>query len=495
MRRAALALVTLMLACGGSPPPEPTPPPLATSAPSAALPEPKPDRSKLPEPGPAPGWALPSPARVELDNGVPVYFLEQGPTPLVTVLLLVSGGAVTDPVGKEGLTATTIDMLDEGAGGKDALALSEALQRLGTEYSATTDVEHAVLGIDLIAESFEPSVALLADIARRPTLDAKEFARRKQQRIAEAISAESEPTHGRAVVLRKALFGDGYGSYLPAGTRDSLTRVTLADVKKHYQAMVAPEGVALIVAGGIDQKSAVSALNTHFGSWSGAPSIKARSLSSAPVAPDIFVVDYPGSTQSAISLARRATGHDSDEYFPALVHNRAFGEAFTSRVNMNLREDKGYTYGARSVFTRWPAHGFFAIAASVKSETTRPSIDEVLKELEGTCGARPLSQEERNKAVGGLLLGYPGRFESVSNVARELMNLPLYQRPVSWFSTFPGRVQAVDLTTANQLGKRYCDGSQFAIVIAGDKKSVVPTLEGLGRPLHFYDARGKKLGK
>ncbi len=494
MKRALLSWVVLgTFACAGAGTPPPTPGPDPSPTPSAVTEQP--DRSRLPDPGPAPKWALPTPSRLTLKNGMPVYFLEQGPTPLVTVILLVPGGGATDPRGKEGLTITTIDMLDEGAGGKGALELSEELQRLGTDYAGSADVDYSMLSMNLIAENLAPSIKLLADIVRRPAFDAQEFARRKQQRIAEAITREAEPTHGRAVVMRKALFGDGHGGWMTTGHKDSLGAIQLADVKKHYTALIAPEGASFVVVGGVDSGQAVAALEEHFGDWTGKPSAKIAAPSTAQVSPDVYFVDYPGSTQSAIALARRATGQDSDEYFPATVHNRAFGGAFTSRVNMNLREDKGYTYGARSTFQRFAKHGFFSVAASVKRETTRASIDEVLKELDQICGPKALSQEERDKSVGGLLLGYPARFETINGVAQELIDLPLYNRPLSWFSTFPNKLEAVDLASANAVGKKYCESKEFAIVVAGEQKSVLSTLESLERPIHFYDARGKKRKK
>ncbi len=491
-----LAVGMLALACAGDPGRDPLPalpPPVAaTSEPST---QDAPDRTTLPAPGPLPAWVLPSPSQVALSSGAPLYFLQQGATPLVTLLLVLPRGAATDPKGKAGLTFLTTDMLDEGAGGKNALEFSEALQRLGTEYAGSTDVDHVVLSMNLIAENFEPSVALLADIVRRPALSAKEFARRKDQRLADALTDESEPAHTRAVVMRKALFGDGYGGTLPEGTHDTLKRLSLADVKNQYKNLFQPDGAAFVVVGGIDQGAAKSALEKHFADWKGASKTKTAPLATAAPKSAVYFVNHKDASQSAIALARRAAGQASDEYFPALIFNRAFGGAFTSRVNMNLREDKGYTYGARSVFSRFPEVGMFVIAANVKRETTRASVDEVLKELAAMCGPRPLTDKERAESVGGLLLGYPGRFESNNGVASELADLPVYGRSTSWLSQYPGSVEAVSVASANAVGKKYCDDKDFVIVVSGDEKTVLPTLEGLERPVLHFDARGNQLRK
>ncbi len=207
----------------------------------------------------------------------------------------------------------------------------------------------------------------------------------------------------------------------------------------------------------------------------------------------IYFVDFPGTTQSALSLARRAAPENAPEHFPAMIFARAFGEAFTSRLNLNLREDKGYTYGARASFNRWKDAGYFALGASVKLETTRASIDESLKELREVCSTRPLTAKERDEAQGGLLLGFPARFESGEQVAKQLADLPLYGRPDDWLERWPSRVKAVTLVQANQVAKSYCDPNEFVIVIAGDGAVVEPTLEGLELPVTYYDAQGNKL--
>jgi len=498
MKRSRLTFVALLCgACGTAAPAQtklPPPPAPSATAPAVASAV-GPDRVKLPEPSATPAWALGKPQIFALSNGMKVYYLEQGPTPLVSLLLVFPNGSATDPKGKAGLTTLTADLLDEGAGKLSSLEMSEALQRLGTDYGASTDVDSTLLVMNTIADTFADSTKLLSDIVRRPKLDAKEFARRKEQRLADALSDESEPSSARSIVMRKALFGDGYGGNLSTGTRPTLKKITHADVRAHYRSIFAPEGAALVVVGGIDQQSVAQSLEAAFGDWKGAPNAKPAPVVKERSRRGIFFIDFPGATQSALALARHAPGESASDYFPAMAMSRVLGEAFTSRLNMNLREDKGYTYGARSSFRRWKDAGYFGLAASVKRETTRASIDETIKELADVCTKRPIDEKERAEAVGGLLLGFPGRFERGGDVAGQLASLPLYGRADDWLEKWPDRVKAITLAEANAVAKEYCNADDYVIVVAGDRKVVEPSFAGLDRKLFVFDAQGNPLKK
>jgi len=194
-----------------------------------------------------------------------------------------------------------------------------------------------------------------------------------------------------------------------------------------------------------------------------------------------------------IGVMRRAPGADAEDLFPSTIFNRSFGEAFTSRVNLNLREDKGYTYGAVSLFQRYRQAGFFGIFSDVRSDVTRQSLDEVLRELSDICGSKPLAAQERDDSVGGLLLGYPATFESIELLGARFSQIPIYNRPLDWFERWPSRVAAVTLEQANQAAHSYCQKSDFSIVVAGDAAKVTPTLDGIGFELVKVDAKGQPL--
>jgi zinc protease len=297
------------------------------------------------------------------------------------------------------------------------------------------------------------------------------------------------------VTLRHVLFGHGYGGELPDGSVKSLKRITLRDVKEQYKKLFTPDGAAIIVVGGIDEARVKKGLEAEFGSWKGKSRAKDAPIEKAKPRRAAYVVDFPGATQSVLGVVRRADGESSPDYFPAMIYNRAFGGAFTSRLNLNLREDKGYTYGASSLFERWRDTGFYALVTNVKTDKTRPSIDQMFQELRATCGARPLTGKERGEAVEGLLLGFPGRFEYIGAVAGQLADLPVYGRPADWYAKWPSRVKSVTLAEANAVAKKYCDPSRYVVVIAGDLKKLRPALKGLGMPVVTVDAEGEPAKK
>lgn len=449
--------------------------------------------ASLPQPGPPPAWAPPSPMAWKLNSGSRVLYRKHGNVPLVSLLLVIPRGSETDPVGKEGLTNLMTDLLDEGAGKLDALALSEKLQGLATELQIMASTDGVALSMNVITETFAPAVDVLADVVRRPKLDEKEFQRRKAQLIAQAVASEADPHYGRRVTTLRALYGKGYAGGLPQGTRESLEAISYADVKAHYKRLIAAEGTTFIVTGGIEQEAVKRELERAFGDWAGQPSTEARPLAPNTATGKLFLSNYTGAAQSVIGVVRRGPGTDAEDLFASTVFNRSFGESFTARVNLNLREDKGYTYGASSLFQRFRQVGLFGVFADVRADATRASLDEILRELADVCGSRPLTVKERDDAVNGLLLGYPQTFESIELLGGRFAEIPLQNRPLDWFERWPSRLAAVTLEQANQAAKSYCQRSDFVIVVAGDAATVAPTLDGIGFELVKVDARGQPL--
>lgn len=457
-----------------------------------ARPLPPPDRSGLPTPGAIDEWAPPPVTSWTMSNGLEVWYLQQTQAPLVSMHLVLPNGAATDPATKSGATAMMVDMLDEGAGDKDALQINQAWKGLATDYGASPATDGVFFSLNMLADKVEPSLALLSDILLRPTFPAAEFERRKAQRLAQATAREADPGTAQSLTLRRALYAKGYGGMPAGGIKTTLAGLTLDDVKTQYAAIIKPKGARLIVVGAIDQATLKPMLEKTFGAWAGEPTAVARPMST-PAPAKLHVIDFPGSTQSSISVGRRVPGSQAKDKFEVRVFNRALGGAFTSRLNLNLREDKGYTYGARSGFNRWRQGGMFTLGAKVKSQTTGASLQEIFKELAAIRGDKPLTQAERDSAVNGMLLGFPGRFETMEGVAGQLSSLALLDLPISDLRDFSKKVAAVTVQSANEAGNKYTDGTEFHVIVAGDWKALKAELEALNLPVQFHDAQGNPI--
>ena len=451
------------------------------------------DRTKLPAPAAAPNWSPPTVQTWTLANGLTVWFLRQDSAPLASAQLILPSGGSLDPGDKAGLTAFTIDMLDEGAGDRDALQLSKEFQRLATDYGGGATREHCVFSLDMLADNLEPSLALLADILTKPRMAAEDFERRKAQRVASEVAAEANPSHGRSVVIWRALFGDGRFGYPVAGTPDTLAKIGLADIKAQHAAIVRPGGAHMVIVGALSREAVARVVDAQLGGWEGAPSVPQRPLARNATGVGVHLVDYPGSAQSAIAVVRRATDRNAPDLFDAMVFNRTLGGAFVSRINMNLREDKGWTYGARSAFVRLHDAGLFMTYSNVKTDKTGASLKEILEEYRAFTTSRPLTQDELDKAVGGMLLGLPGRYESIGKVAGEIATMPEQGRPATWLQGWPANLRKVTLATARAAAAKVLHPERFDIVVAGDRALIEEELKTLGLPIQLWDARGNKI--
>jgi zinc protease len=458
-----------------------------------------PDRSKLPSPAKATVYSAPEVKTYTLENGIEVWHVAQHQAPLISMQLVLPMGSGTDSAGKAGTASVMVDMLDEGTADKDAIAISDAFALIATGYGASSNTDGISFSLNMLADQLTPSLELFSEVLLKPTFPEKEFNRLKAERTSAAIQSEADPSRTGFVIARRVMYLEGFGAYSSGGTRSTLANITLDDVRGAYTKLIRLEGAAIVVVGSIEKDALLQALNATLGKWveKAKPTEAAVEAEvSAESAPrGIHIVDFPGSSQSMVILSRRAPGNSSDDYFQSAVFNRQFAGSFTGRVNMNLREDKGYTYGARGSFMRNNKTGTYTIYAKVKGDTTRASVDEILKELTWVYGEKPLTAEELEAAKGAMLKSFPGRFERMSGVAGQLTSTRTQGHGTDWFAKWPSKVNSIDLAAASSAGKKYTDPESFHIIIAGDYAKIGESLKGLDMPIFFYDTQGNRIEK
>jgi predicted Zn-dependent peptidase len=414
-----------------------------------------------------------------LGNGLPVLLVPVREVPAVEIALVVRSGAASDPAGQPGVATMAADMLDEGAAGKDALTLADALDFLGADLRTGASWDASTVRLHVTTARLREALPLMADVALRPDFPAKELERLRKEALTDLLQARDEPRRVAAVALDRAVFGEAhrYGQPLGGDAR-SVAALTVDHLRAYHQAHYRPANATLIVVGDVDA-AVLPLLDAAFGSWpaGGAtpgPLPEPRQVSGRGV----WLVDKPGAPQSVVRLARVGPGRSTAEYHGLQVMNTLLGGSFTSRLNDNLREQHGYAYGAGSGFGYRRTAGAFTAAADVQTQSTADALREFIKEL--TRIRTPATPEEVERARNYLALGYAGDFETTRQIASQLVQQVVYGLPDDAFSTFVPKVLATRPEDVQRVASRWVDPARLAIVVVGDRKAVETGIRGLG---------------
>ncbi len=454
---------------------------VATAAPfvAAQAPPSAPDRSRPPALGPPPSLALPPIARHTLSNGLVVLILEKHQVPLVQVNLVVKAGSAMDPEGRAGLASMTAAMLDEGAGTRDALELADAVDYLGADLSVFAEQHATTVALHTPVARLDAALELLADVALRPTFPADELERQRRERLTALAQAHDEPRAVAGVLFARTLYGDAhpYGRRA-AGTEASLRAFTVDDLRGFHGTHFRPAAAALIVVGDVPTAAILPRLERAFGGWTGGPAPAPRWSEATQVARrEVYLVDKPGAAQSEVVIGRIGVPRSTPDYYAIVVMNTVLGGAFTSRLNNNLREDKGYSYGAGSSFAFEPLAGPFQARASVFTGVTDKALTEFMKELHAI--RERVSAEELERAKNYVALRLPERFQAVGQIARQLGEVFVYDLPLDYFNQYTRRILAVTAADVQRVARKYVDPEHVAIIVVGDKEKIQAGVEGL----------------
>jgi zinc protease len=438
------------------------------------------DRAPMPGQGPENPFKLPARQRFKLANGLDVVLVEYHNLPLVNCYLLVRGGSSSDPTQRAGLASMTATLLQEGAAGRTSQQIAEGLEGLGAEMRTNVSADATAISLSAIKTRLDDSLALFSDVLTKPDFPAAELERQRKRLLVRFQQMEDQPEYLANLALARVLFPDYPYGHLPTGNPKAVGAITLDDVKGFWKANYMPANADLIVVGDVTRAELETKLAPGLGAWKEG---KAPSLALKP-APQhgkrtIYLIDKPGAAQSVIATGLVGLPRSTKEYVPLEVLNAAFGGQFVSRLNLNLREDKGYTYGARSRFQFDRFSGTFTAGAPVQTKVTVPALKETLAELEGIAGKKPITDKELSYAQGTIVNGYARRFETPGQIAMQLSEVVLYGLPDDSLETFPKQVMAVKAADLARLGAKVVLPDNLAIVVVGDAKVVKPELEKL----------------
>jgi zinc protease len=449
---------------------------------------------EAPAVGPLPSVALPPIIRFTLSSGLEVAAIRREVAPIVSVALMIRTGAGDDGPELAGLASLTAEMLDEGAGARDALALADELERLGADLWLGSGRDGSQLSVQAPRETFFDALDIAGDVLARPRLAQADWDRVLADRKTATAQRRDQPEAVVGVVSDRLLFGDGhpYGQPVEGFTR-TLERISLDHVRAFHQAHWRPNHAFLVVAGDFDEASLRTRLETALGGWTGSPAPEPPPPAAWPARPRLAIIDRPGAPQSVVRLVAPGTDRFSPDRPGLLMLNAILGGSFTSRLNFNLREKNGFTYGASSNFAFMRRAGSFAARAAVFAESTAPAVREMLGELAG-LHERPVTTEEHAKARATLLMRLAEGLATTGGIAAGFGDLGLYGLPLDESLRFMAALERTTAEDLRALAARYVDPEAACITIVGDRAAIEPGLRDLGLPAPvIYDPDGDRL--
>jgi zinc protease len=443
------------------------------------------DRSRLPLLGADALFTFPAIRKSRLHNGLAVWTVRHRDIPVETMVLMARVGSSADPPDRPGLASLTGDMLDEGAGDLGALELSGALARIGALFDTEVGPDATFLTLTSLSRFRDRAFSLLSDIVCRPRFLPAEFDRVRNLRMNRLLQLVNVPSAVADRAFAAALYGTHPYGHLAVGTMSALEALTLDEVAAFHRLRFAPDRAVLVVVGDAAAEVVEEAAARAFGGWrdpdeiAGVEGAEAALGEPPPPVSRLLLVDRPGAAQSELRIGHLGVSRRTPDYHPLLLLNLVLGGQFVSRLNMNLREHKGYTYGARSWFEFRLGRGPFQIQASVQTDVTANAIREALAEVMAMRGDRPVTAAELELARATLTRGYPRNFETADQVARSVAQLALYDLPDDYFATFVPRVQAAGLEAIHEAAVRHLHPERLITLVVGDRATVEPTLGGL----------------
>jgi zinc protease len=429
--------------------------------------------------------------RKTLANGLKVLVAENHNAPLVSLRALVRSGADQDSAELAGLASLTAELLDDGAGSRDAVRLAEDAGLLGASIATGADWDASYISADVLSRNAGPTVDLFADVICRPTFPADALERVRTERLMELLQQRNEPAAVAGKRFANLLYGSGaYGNSV-SGNADSVARITREAVRSFYDANYLPNNAAIVVSGDLDTDRTLAELEGAFAAWEKRPEPHRPAVAPKPVdANRIYLIDRPSAVQSEIRIGHIGVPRSTEDYFPLSIMNALLGGVFNSRINLNLREQHGYTYGARSTFAFRKQAGPFVVSAPVRNEVTRESVNEVLVELRrirsGDVEARELD-DTKNYLIGV----FPAMVQTASDVAGRLLDMELYGLPQDYFDRYRENIALVTKADVERVASKYIDPDRVLIVVVGNASQIREPLGALGYPIHELDVDGK----
>jgi zinc protease len=452
------------------------------------------DRKKIPPPGKAPELRVPAWTRTTLANGADLIVSEKHDLPLVSFSITFLGGANQfEPADRAGLASITASMLSEGTKMRDGEALSNALQLLGTSVSASVGGESGSISFVSTSSKFPQTLDILADMLVNSTFPADALERIRAQRLVALTQARAQPGAIASRVFPKVLYGTTH-PYGRVVTETSLKAVTRDDVARFHGEYFQPGRALITVVGDVTGAAVRPVVEKALTVW---PKAGSRPTFAYPTVPErqkttIYLVDRAGAAQSTMAIGHPGPPRNTPDYYAMQVMNTMLGGMFQSRLNANIREEKGYSYGVSSGFAFGKGPGAFRTGGDIVGDKTDAALGEFMKELRGILGARPVTDEELQTAKDSLIQRLPATFASVSAINGAITSIWVQGLPDDYYQQYAKAIAAVTKEDVLRVAKKYIDIDRLAIVIVGDRASIEAPLKAANiAPITHLDIEGE----
>jgi len=451
----------------------------------------QPWREQMPKPGPPRALQLGVPQTFKLSNGLTVILSERKGLPVVAANLVVRSGSDSNPPDKPGLTSFAVAMLDEGTASRSALEIADEVARLGGTLSTNSTMDSSSLAIRSLKKNFPALLDLMADVTLHPSFPPEEIERERKIRLATLVQERDDPWSVSFRVAASALFGPQHPYGFPEiGTERGVKAISRDDMLAFWKNYFVPHNAALVVAGSIPAAELKALAEKAFAAWQSGTSLRPALGAPATTPARLILVDKPGAVQTQLALVRVGAPRSTPDYPAISVMNSILGGLFSSRINMNLREEHGYTYGAFSAFLFRRSPGIFVIGSGVRTDVTAPAVSEILKEARKITEA-PVTAEEMDRSRDSLIRSLPGDFETSSRAAGNFSSVYTYDLGLDYFSKYPARISAVSADDVLAVAKKYVLPEQLIVICFGDRAKIEPELAKLQlAPVEVRDPDG-----
>ncbi|MBY0493191.1 MAG: insulinase family protein [Cyanobacteria bacterium] len=448
------------------------------------------DRSRLPVPGADRPFHFPRIVKRSLGNGLELRAVRHRSVPVVSMVLLVPGGSSVDPADCHGLVSITAGLLDEGSRGQSALEIADRVARIGGDLDVEVGMDAVAVALTTLDRFFDTGLELVHEIVTAPNLANDDFNRTRNLRLERLRQMKDHPAAIAERAFARVLYGSHPYGHLSLGSETALTSMGVDAARALHAALFTPAGSTLVIVGDRAEQELLDRAAAMFDSWRAAASPMMIDRMAALVPPSstpqtgLAVIARPGAAQSELRIGHVCAPRSTPDYHALLILNTILGGEFVSRLNVNLRESKGYTYGVRTGFNLRRGLGPFVMTTSVGTEVTGPAIQEALGEIRDIAGDRPATELEVQQAFASLSKGYPRGFETAGQVARSVSQLALHNLPDTYFEEFVPRLAQVTADNVSSAARQYLTPAKMSTVIVGDLDKIHASLPGPGLGPH-----------